>query len=202
MDDLGREPGVGRRHRDPLARGGQRRLAVADGVVGPERRPDGAGDPVDHDVGQQEVLAEAGLDVAAAVAPRPELLGDPAGQPDGGVGQGVGQRLRTGPLDPLVAGPLLEPAVDLAWAARSSSVAVSRPGRASIPGRVNSRFTWRPATSVRVLLGHPGHHPRAPVAALHTETRSSPAPTSSARRGSRPSSSTLQRRCPGRNEKP
>ena len=68
-------------------------------VVRPERGADGAGDPVEHDVGQQLVLGEAALDVAVAVAPGAELLDDPGGQPGRRVGQADRPASAAGALD-------------------------------------------------------------------------------------------------------
>ena len=84
--------------------------AVHPGVIGPERRADGAGEPVEGDVRQQLVLGEDRIDVAAAIGPSTKLLGDPGGEPGRRVGESKGQRLRPRALDPLIAGLLLEPA--------------------------------------------------------------------------------------------
>src|SRR5438094_149985 len=56
-------------------------------AVHAHRRADRPGEPVEHDVGEDLVLREAPLDVAVAVAPRPELLDDPRGQPGGRIGE-------------------------------------------------------------------------------------------------------------------
>src|SRR5437867_3407560 len=60
VQDLAGERGVGCRHLDALVVG-EGPGAVAPREVGPERRVDGAGEPVEHDVGQQLVLREAAL---------------------------------------------------------------------------------------------------------------------------------------------
>src|SRR5277367_3919793 len=61
-------------------------------------------DPVDHDVGQDLIAREALLDVAVTIAPGAELLDDPREQPGRGIVESVGERLRLGALNPLVAG--------------------------------------------------------------------------------------------------
>ena len=94
--------------RPPCARASQSvRVVVADA------RPDGAGVPVDRHQRENLVLAEPRLHIAAAIAPRTQLLGNPSGETDRRIGQSEGQRLRLGALDTLIArfidGPLLGP---------------------------------------------------------------------------------------------
>src|SRR3954471_12375437 len=74
--DLARKGRVGHWHVDACVRTDEP-LLVSAGVVGPEGRPDRAGDPVNHDVGQQLVLAESTLEIIAAVRPGLELLNYP-----------------------------------------------------------------------------------------------------------------------------
>ncbi len=100
--DLLGERGVGRRHLDASAVR-HRPRGVEARVVGPEGRVDGAGHPVDHHVGEQLVLGEAPLHLPVAVAPAPELLHDPRGQPRRGVAEPEGEGLRPRALDPLIA---------------------------------------------------------------------------------------------------
>ncbi len=57
------------------------------------RRADALGDPVDHDVGEEEVLRQCVEDVALVVAPQPSSFEDPRGQPHRRVVQCIGQRL-------------------------------------------------------------------------------------------------------------
>src|SRR5262245_11918918 len=85
MEDLARELRVPRRHVDPCR--GKRPSAVYPVVVRPEGRVDRAGHPVNRDVRQDVVTAEARLDVAAAVRPALELLDNPARQPDRRIGE-------------------------------------------------------------------------------------------------------------------
>src|SRR6185295_18432813 len=59
--------------------------------------------------GEQHVLGESALDVAPAIAPRPELLDDPGGQTHRRVAEPVGQRLRLRALDLHVARLLAHP---------------------------------------------------------------------------------------------
>ena len=110
--------------------------AVHARVIGPERRADRAGEPVERHVGEKVVAAHGVLDLAAAVAPGPELLDDPGGQPGRRIGEPVGERLRLGALDPLVAGLFLQPVRELRQVARLSSGVGSRAcawGRAAPP---------------------------------------------------------------------
>src|SRR5438445_9923624 len=81
VEDLARAGGVRGRPLHPGA-GGDGPADVAAGVVRPEGRVDGARHPVEHNVGQEYVLGEAPLDVAAAVAPGPKLFPDPGRQAD------------------------------------------------------------------------------------------------------------------------
>ena len=67
-------------------------------VVGPQRRGDGAGHPVEGGAGQELVLGVAGLDVPVAVAPGAVLLDQPRGQAGRGVVQGVTDALGLGPV--------------------------------------------------------------------------------------------------------
>src|SRR5580704_12451445 len=73
-------------------------------VVQPRRRVYRLRDPVDHHVGQQLIARETLLDVAMTIAPRAELLDDPRRQSRRRIVEPVRQRLRLGPLYPLVAG--------------------------------------------------------------------------------------------------
>src|SRR5215831_6458439 len=103
---------ISSRHLDTRARGNGP-VSVPVCVVGPEGGVNGAGGPVQHHGRQQFVLGEAPLDFSAAVAPAPELLDDPGRQADGRVGESVGERLRFGSLNPLVAGLLRHPVLQV-----------------------------------------------------------------------------------------
>lgn len=72
-----------------------------------------AGHPVQHDIGQELILGETAFDVSPTVTPAPELLDDPGGQIDRGVGEAIGQRLGFRVLDPLVAHFFREPVLHL-----------------------------------------------------------------------------------------
>src|SRR5215510_13138293 len=109
---LPRKVEIGRWHVDARA-GGHGPVAVTGRIVGPEGGVDGAGGPVEHHSRQQLVLGKAPLDLPTAIAPTPELLDDPGGQADGGVGQTVRERLGFGPLDPLVSCLFREPVLQL-----------------------------------------------------------------------------------------
>jgi hypothetical protein len=74
-----------RRHGDGHPHFAPRRRVAAVLVVEQHRRPDGLGHPVEGELGEQLVLAEAGLDVAAAVAPGAVLLHQPGGETGRGV---------------------------------------------------------------------------------------------------------------------
>ena len=100
-EQLLREDGAADRRLDVAQRPARRRVARL--VVDARRRRDRLRRPVDGDVRQQLVLRELALDVAVAVAPGPELLDDPRGQPRRRVVQAVAQGLRLGPLDVAVA---------------------------------------------------------------------------------------------------
>src|SRR5262249_31967255 len=107
--DLEGEGGDRRRHGDALAwlkaQRAQARLAVE-----ADRGGDGAGEPVDRDIGQERVAADDALDIARAIRPAPELLDNPGGEPRRRIGEGVAEGLRLRPLDVSVAalavGPL------------------------------------------------------------------------------------------------
>src|ERR1700733_3640669 len=84
-DDLRREGAVAGWHID-RAPAGDRPLSMHPGVVGPERRPDRAGEPVERYIRQQTVAADGRIGIAAAIGPAAELLGDP--------GRESGRRIR------------------------------------------------------------------------------------------------------------
>ena len=116
---------------------------------------------------EQLVLGEAALDVAVAVAPRPELLDDPRGEAGGRVLERVAERLRLGALDLLVAGALLR------W--RSSvaerRAALGERGRSSSgSGGAITKLRWMPQTCAGSRRPSSGRHDRAPVAALRAVT--------------------------------
>src|SRR4051794_33606007 len=71
--EVGWEDGDGGGDLDPFDASGQ---AMRVFVVGPERRRDGAGEPVERRLGQDEVVGESGRQVAVVVAPGAVLLDD------------------------------------------------------------------------------------------------------------------------------
>src|SRR5262249_62194104 len=80
----------------------------------PRRAAEAVGQPVQADRGEQLVPGEHALDVAAAIAPAPPLLDEPAAQPDRRVVERVRDGLRPGALDARVAALVaLEPRVVL-----------------------------------------------------------------------------------------
>jgi hypothetical protein len=101
MTDLARERRVGGGCAGTCERNGP--WLVAHRVVGPERRVDRAGDPVQRDVCEEPVDIDRRLEVAVAVGPHVELLSDPGRQSRRRIGQGIGRRLRPGALDQAVA---------------------------------------------------------------------------------------------------
>src|SRR6202034_3915875 len=70
-------------------------------VVHTHRRVDGSGKPVDRDVVEQPVRIE--LSISLGSAPAVELLKDPGSQTSRRIGEPVGNGLRLGGVDPLVA---------------------------------------------------------------------------------------------------
>src|SRR5688572_30793628 len=56
-------------------------------IVGPERGADGAGEPVERNIGQQVVAGHHRLEVAVMVRPGVKLLRDPGCKPGRGVCQ-------------------------------------------------------------------------------------------------------------------
>ena len=68
-------------------------------LVEPQRRRRPVGEPVERDVGQQGVERDRAFDVAAAIAPGAEFLGDPGRESGGRIGQPDGERLRFGRLE-------------------------------------------------------------------------------------------------------
>ncbi len=98
---------------DPLALRQAAILLLGDAAIEPGRRARGAGQPVDHDVVEQQVHREALQRIAAAVAPGLELLDDPGGEADGRIGERHAERLRPRRLDALVGGLLVAFALDL-----------------------------------------------------------------------------------------
>src|SRR5262245_28234796 len=67
-EDFARVLGVSSRHHDLVPGRNDPWFAEA-GVVGPKARPDSAGQPVQHDVGEKDVARKMGVKVAIAVAP-------------------------------------------------------------------------------------------------------------------------------------
>ena len=179
-DDLARERGVAHRHAD--AAFADRPRPVHARVVRPERGADRAGEPVQADVGEQVVAREHALHVAAAIGPGAELLDDPRGEPGRRIGEAEGERLRPRALDPLVAGLLLEPVLELAEVGASP-----RPSGRPIFGIAPQR--QQVEVDADQLVGmhraQPRGDERAPVAALRGEAPDSRARRSSARRSSR-----------------
>src|SRR5438105_11072323 len=165
VEDLAREGGVRGRHLDPGAVG-DGPADVAAGVVRPEGRVAGARHPVEHDVGQEHVLGEAPLDVAAAVAPGPKLFHDPGRQADRRVREPVGEGLGPRALNPLVARLLALP-VEQGLEIRSVLLRRVRGGRQVAPepeeGHVDADQAVPPGEA------EPGRHERAPVAAMGGE---------------------------------
>ena len=165
VEDLAREGGVRGRHLDPGAVG-DGPADVAAGVVRPEGRVDGARHPVEHDVGQEHVLGEAPLDVAAAVAPGPKLFHDPGRQADRRVREPVGEGLGPRALNPLVARLLALP-VEQGLEIRSVLLRRVRGGRQVAPEPEEGHVDADQAA--RAGQAEPGRHEGAPVAALGGE---------------------------------
>jgi hypothetical protein len=163
--DLLREGGVGRRHLDALAVADRPGRVVAR-VVGPEGRVDRARDPVERDVGQELVLGKPALDVAAAVAPRPELLDDPGREPGRRVRETEGQRLGLRALDPLVAGLLTEPGPQVVEVGTLLRRGVFRAGEVAAQRQEVDVDACQP---LRIGDAEPGGDEAAPVAALGGE---------------------------------
>ncbi len=80
--DIGGEGREAGRRLDPCAFRQGARLLLGRAAIEPRRRAGRTGQPVDHDVVEQQVHREALERIAAAVAPRLELLDDPGGEPD------------------------------------------------------------------------------------------------------------------------
>ena len=112
--EIGGEGGERRRRLHAPAVGQGARLLLGDAAIEPGRRARGAGQPIDHDVVEQQIHREAVERIAAAVAPVAELLDDPGGQPDRRIGERDAQRLRPRRLDALVGGLLVALGPDLA----------------------------------------------------------------------------------------
>src|SRR5271154_3902964 len=75
-EDLARKLGISSRDVDgpPF---GNRPWAVHAGVIGPERRADRPGEPIEADIRKQPVARERRFDIPGAVRPSAELLDDP-----------------------------------------------------------------------------------------------------------------------------
>jgi hypothetical protein len=82
---------------------------LAPRIVRPEGGVDRASHPVNHHVREQLIFGETSLNISPAVAPGTKLFNDPGRQADRRIGQPIGQRLRPGALDPLVAGFFVQP---------------------------------------------------------------------------------------------
>ena len=107
-DDFAWEFRVTGRHRDRSA-GRQDRRAVQAGIIGPERRSDRPGKPIERYVGEHAVPADRALDVASAIRPSAKLLHDPRRQAGRRIGETEGERLRARALDPLITGFFAHP---------------------------------------------------------------------------------------------
>lgn len=90
MPDLGRKGRMGGWRLHPRLGDGPR--LVQDRVVGPERRVDGPGYPVERDVGEERVEVDCAFEVAIVIGPDVELLGNPGRESGRRVGQRVRQR--------------------------------------------------------------------------------------------------------------
>ena len=83
-------------------------------VVGPERRTDGAGEPIEADVGEQVIALENAFHLATTIAPGAELFHYPGGETGWRITEAESQGLRAGSLYPLIAGLLFQPGFELA----------------------------------------------------------------------------------------
>src|SRR5258707_15891209 len=88
-------------------------LLLRDAAIEPGRGARRAGQPIDHDVVEQQVHREAITWVAGTVAPGLEFFHDPRRQPDRRIGQRDAQRLRSGRLDALEGGLAVGLGLDL-----------------------------------------------------------------------------------------
>src|SRR5882757_7228871 len=104
--------GVSRRRRDGCAVWDHPGSVSAE-VIGVEGRSDGAGEPIEADVGEHLIAGEDAFDIAAAIGPGAELLHDPCRKTGRRIGQTKAQGLRAGALNRRVGGVLFEPMVDL-----------------------------------------------------------------------------------------
>ena len=140
----GKAANAGRRL-DPRALGQGARLLLGDAAIEPGRRAGRAGQPVDHDVVEQQVHREAFQRIAAAVAPALELLDDPGREADRRIGERHAQGLRPRRLDALVGGLVVERATHLGEPGLLGGAEL-RPSSRSMPGRSPIMLRCRPST--------------------------------------------------------
>jgi hypothetical protein len=156
LEDLAREAGEADRDLD-LGRGLAGRRGAGGGLsavpLRPGRRGPGAGQPVQGDVVQDVVAGEIARGLAVEKGPGDLVVAvgvvvqHPAGQGDGGIQQGIADRLGPGGLLQEVAKPLVRKVVSASRAARSCSESAGGGPWPAIAAD-ESRLRWMPSSPV------------------------------------------------------
>ena len=166
--DVGGESGEAGRRFDLRAFRQCTRLLFGGAAIEPGRGARGTGQPIDHDVVEQRIHREALQRIAAAVAPRLELLDDPGREADRRVAERHAQGLRSRRVDALVGGLVVERGAHL----RQPGLLVGAERRGlEIEARPQPHHVEMDAEHARVVLlrmieGQPRRDDGAPVATL------------------------------------
>ena len=147
-------------------RAGRRGAVGSDGFeIEPHRGIDRAGYPIEHDVLKQVILGKRCFDIVATIAPGPEFLDDPGGQTGRRIRQPIGQRLRLGALDRLVAA-LMQIVVALPFLLGNFRLGQAGQRIGHVGGAAQNEIEVQGDHPLGMKLGHRAGDRRTEVAAL------------------------------------